>query len=88
MLEHGAKVRVRIEDWGMSVSLVDAGQEHDDLVETVSGLCNPGNHLEVEKSKKKKAYAARQRHLPDEFCTCSPSQDAFLSSVQVHNLPK
>ena len=86
MLEHGGKVRIRTEEWGMSVSIVDAGQEPEELSETVGGLCNPDNSIRFADSIEVKPKPP-QLSLPDEFCACRPSQDAYLSSA-VNNFPK
>lgn len=85
VLEHGGRVRIRTEEWGMSVSIVDAGQEPEELIDTVGGLCNPDNSIRFADSIELKQRPTR---LPDEFCACRPSQDAYLSNTVVNNHPK
>lgn len=82
VLEHGGKVRIRTEEWGMSVSIVDAGPEPDELIETIGGLCNPDNNIRSTDSMKMKQ---KQLLFPEEFCACRPSQDAYLSNSIVMN---
>lgn len=70
----------------MSVSIVDAGQEPEEIVESVGGLCNPDNSIRFADSVDLKQQHS-QLPLPEEFCACRPSQDAFLSNA-VNNFPK
>lgn len=87
VLEHGGKVRIRTEDWGMSVTIVDAGQEPEELTESIGGLCNPDNNIRLIDSTEVTQSPSRVP-LTDEFCACRPSQDAYLSNAIVNNLPK
>jgi hypothetical protein len=84
VLEHGGKVRIRTEEWGMSVSVVDAGQEPEELIDTISGLCNPDNSIRFTDSieTKQKSFPIS---LPDMFCACRPFEDAYLSNAVVNN---
>lgn len=84
-MEHGGRVRIRTEEWGMSVSIIDAGQEPEELIDTIGGLCNPDNSLRVDDVTAEFQSGSIQS-LPDEFCFCRPSQDAYLSnSVANHH---
>ena len=84
VLEHGGKVRIRTEDWGMSVSVVDAGQEPKELIDTIGGLCNRDNSLRYTDSIETKTKQSPVS-LPDEFCACRPFEDAYLSNSIVNN---
>lgn len=84
VLEHGGKVRIRTEEWGMSVSVVDAGPEPEELTETIGGLCNPDNNIRLADSMKTKQKQSQALFL-EEFCACRPSQDAYLSNAIVTN---
>ncbi|XP_045033419.1 von Willebrand factor D and EGF domain-containing protein isoform X2 [Daphnia magna] len=84
VLEHGGKVRIRTEEWGMSVSVVDAGPEPEELTETIGGLCNPDNNIRLADSMKTKQKQS-QVLFSEEFCACRPSQDAYLSNAIVTN---
>ena len=81
VLEHGGKVRIRTEEWGMSVSIVDAGQEAEELIDTIGGLCNADNSLQLADTIEKKQMPS----IADEFCACRPFEDAFVSNAVVNN---
>lgn len=84
---HGGRVRIRTEQWGMSVSIIDAGQELEELIDTIGGLCNPDNNIRITDSTQLKQQSL-QPPLPEEFCFCQPSQDAFLTNTVVNHNPK
>lgn len=87
ILEHGARIRIRTEQWGMSVSVLDGGQEPEELVDAVAGLCNPDNNIEHFASIPVVREAVDAPKSED-FCACTPSQDAYLSNTVITNLPK
>lgn len=70
-------MRIRSEEWGMSVSILDAGLEMEELGDSISGLCNPENSILTEVVP----LSAKVTPPTDDFCSCPPNQDAYLSDA-------
>ena len=102
MLDHGGRVRIRLEEWGMSVSVLDVGQESGELSANVAGLCQSTNLVAPKYHDDSGALASRHSGdsahsswaslvdiLPEEFCDCPPNSDAYLAgTIQQHHNPK
>ena len=76
IFSYGGRVRIRMEQWGMSVSVVDVGQDSEQTLDgTIGGLCNKG-------------MKPSGRHPPApldasgaELCTCAPTEKVYLSNA-------
>lgn len=74
----------------MSVSILDAGQLVDELGNNIVGLCHPDNLVVVHQQEsgdtvRGSATLTASSLPPDEFCSCLPTNDAFLEGIVKHN---
>ncbi len=73
----------------MSVSILDAGQVVDELGNNIVGLCHPDNLVVVHQQESgdivRSASLTASSLPPDEFCSCLPTNDAFLEGIIKHN---
>ena len=77
----GARVRIRLEDWGLSVSVVDGQVSPEARTTAIDGLCNAANQ--------QIPVTLSVHHLPLEnsLCTCSPTDQIYLTNA-ISNNPK
>jgi len=61
----------------MSVSILDAGLEMEELGDSISGLCNPENSILLPEIVPLR-MPAEITPPTDDFCSCAPNQDAYL----------
>ena len=72
----------------MSVSILDGGQEMEELVDSIGGLCNPDNSLGPEILELSMPLNEPVMPSLDEFCTCAPTQDAYILESIYKEFPK
>jgi len=82
--DSGARVRVRLERWGLSVSVVDGRVSRERRRDAVDGLCHADNRrIDAAAAA---AVATTAAATPSaSLCTCAPTDHAYLSNSLSNN---
>ena len=81
IFSYGGRVRIRMEEWGLSVSVVDVGQESQQTLDAaIGGLCN---NKGMRKSFQQRPFHPTSAPLvaSGELCTCAYVEKAYLSNA-------
>ena len=84
IFSYGGRVRIRMEPWGMSVSVVDVGQENQESLDaSIAGLCNKARQGSLRQRPLHPSGARLDASAFDAgvMCTCAPVDKVYLSNA-------